>query len=209
MKKIVQSENFIVYDEVLDEQTFSGVYSHVQNEQYSLPHLECWQKVWRLTDGNSLGGKNYDASKGPFDNYIDVFIKIFKELGENHKDLVGDYKALAIRSYLYPRETKLNWHNDKGYKAAAIFYAHPYWASTWGGELIIAHTPEINRDYVPNPCLDHKFEDKFLEYYGMGQYITCKPNRIVLTKGGVWHSINRVDKDAGDNVRTSIVGFYS
>ena len=52
------------------------------------------------------------------------------------------------------------------------------------------------------------FEDKFLEHYGCGHYITCKPNRLVFTKGGVWHSVNRVDKDAGDHVRMTIVAFF-
>jgi hypothetical protein len=208
MKKIIQTESFVVYDDVLEENQFQQVYNYIQNEHYSIPHLESWSKVWRLTDGYTFGGKNYDTSKGPFNNYVDIFTKMYTDLALGHPELVGDYKNLSIRSYLYPRETKLSWHNDKGYKAAVIFYTHPYWASTWGGDLMIAYTPELNKDYVPNPCLDHTFEDKFIGHYGMGQYISCKPNRMVLTKGGVWHSINRVDKDAGDHVRSSVVGFY-
>ena len=208
MNRILQNENYVVYDNLLDEKQFANVYHHVQNEEYSIPHMGSWKKVWRLTDGYTYGGKSYDSNKGPFNNYIDIFSNYFTELAKNHSDLVGDYSYINIRSYLYPRETKLNWHNDKGYKAAAIFYIHPYWASTWGGELMIAHTPNLDQDHVPNPCLDHTFEDKFIGHFGAGQYISCKPNRLVLTKGGVWHSINRVDKDAGDHVRCSIVGFY-
>ena len=51
-------------------------------------------------------------------------------------------------------------------------------------------------------------EDKFLSAHGFGTYVTCKPNRLVLTRPGVWHSINRVDDDAGDHCRASVVGFF-
>jgi hypothetical protein len=208
MNKILQNEKCAVYDSVLEEKQFSDVYEYVKSEEYSIPHLGSWKKVWRLTDGFTYGGRDYNSNQGPFNNYMDMFSNFFIELGKSHPELVGEYSYINMRSYLYPRETKLNWHNDKGYVAAAIFYAHPYWASTWGGELMLAYTPEIGRDSVPNPCLDHSFEDKFIGHYGLGQYISCKPNRVVLTKGGVWHSINRVDRDAGDHVRSSIVGFY-
>lgn len=208
MKKTLQNENCVVYDEILEEDQFKNVFEHVKNEDYMMPHIEGWRKVWRLTDGFTFGGKGYDSRKGPYNNYMDLFCNLFTDLAKNHQDLVGQYSYISMRSYLYPRETKLNWHNDVDYVAAVIFYVHPYWASTWGGELMLAYTPQLEKKYVPNPCLDHSFEDKFIGHYGIGQYISCKPNRIVLTKGGVWHCINRVDKDAGDHVRSSIVGFY-
>lgn len=207
MRKTIETEEFVVYDDVLNKEDFFKISTSAQAEQYTIPHINNWLKVWRVSDGLPLGSKMYHHTARPFNNYIDVMDHIFCEVAKLHPKILESFEEIAIRSYLYGRDTKLSWHNDEGYHGAAIFYTHKYWASTWGGELLIAKTPTVEGG-VPNPCLDHEFEDKFLEYYGHGQYITCKPNRLVLTKGGIWHSINRVDKDAGDHVRSSIVAFY-
>ncbi len=206
MNKTAETEDFVIYDNVLDEKQFEDVWSAIQKEEFLTPHVNGWSKVWRLTDGSCIGGRNYELSNAPFNNYMDLMQFFIMNTAKMHENLINNWSNLTLRSYLYPRNTKLNWHNDLGYQGAAIFYAHPEWASTWGGELMLARTPEgVN---VPSPHLDHKFEDKFLEVFGCGTYITCKPNRLVLTRPGVWHSINRVDPDAGDHCRTTVVGFF-
>lgn len=208
MIKTLESDEFVIYDSVMEQDNFQKLYKALQSDTYSIPHIQQWLKVWRLSDGMAMGTTSYYMKDAPFNNYMDAMLHYFVELAKIHPNIVGDYDGICLRSYLYSRDTKLNWHNDKGYVAAGIFYCHPYWASTWGGELMLAKTPAYQGE-IPNPCLDHTFEDKFLEHFGYGQYITCKPNRLVLTKGGVWHSINRVDKDAGDHARTSVVCFYT
>lgn len=206
MIKLTETEDFVIYDDVLNEDQFNSVWSSIQQENYLMPHINGWSKVWRLTDGTCIGSKDYDTASAPFNNYMDLMQFIITKTAEIHKDILKTWTKLTLRSYLYPRGTKLNWHNDLGYAGAAIFYAHPYWASTWGGELMLARTPqEVN---FPPPHLDHSFEDKFLGAFGLGTYITCKPNRLVLTRPGVWHSINRVDSDAGDHCRATVVGFF-
>jgi len=206
MKKFTENEDFVIYDDVLDEEQFAAVWLAVQSEQYAMPHINGWSKVWRLTDGTPIGGKEYDNSNAPFNNYMDLMRFIITECANMSPSIIEKWSSLILRSYLYPRGTKLNWHNDVGYSGAAIFYAHPEWASTWGGELMIARTPP-ETSFNP-PHLDHKKEDEFLGTFGLGTYITCKPNRLVITRPGVWHSINRVDSDAGDHCRASVVGFF-
>jgi hypothetical protein len=44
---------------------------------------------------------------------------------------------------------------------------------------------------------------------GMGLYTAPSPNRLVFLKGGSWHQINRVDQNAGDHMRCSVVGFFT
>lgn len=206
MIKLVETEDFVVYDDVMDADQFSATWSAVQSEQYAIPHIGGWSKVWRATDGTGMGSRDYDSDTAPFGNYMDAMNFYISNAAKIHDRLVPSWDKLILRSYLYPRGTKLNWHNDLGYKAAAIFYVHPEWASTWGGELMLARTPEAGD--MPPPHLDHREEDKFLSVFGMGTYITCKPNRLVLTRAGVWHSINRVDADAGDHCRAAVVGFF-
>jgi hypothetical protein len=211
MKKTLESDDFVIYDEVLANEDFARINNSAQSEEFSIPHIEKWLKVWRISDGLPMGGKmyRYNATDELKQNsYMDFMAHYFKELAKHNENICGEWDELVLRCYLYGRDTKLSWHNDKGYVSAGLFYCHNYWASTWGGELMIAKTPTLTNDSVPNPCINHTFEDKFLEHYGYGQYITCKPNRLVLTKGGVWHAINRVDKDAGDNVRMTVVAFY-
>lgn len=206
MIKLHETEDFVVYDDVLPKEQFAAVWGAVQHEEYMMPHISGWSKVWRLTDGVCVGSRDYDTSKGVPEGYVSLMNLMFTNVASAHPAIVPSWDRLTIRSYLYPRGTKLSWHNDLGYAGAVIFYAHPEWASTWGGELMIARTPPC--ESVPPPHLDHKEEDRFLETYGMGTYITCKPNRLVLTRAGVWHSINRVDGDAGDHSRAAVVGFF-
>lgn len=206
MRKTAETEDFVIYDDVLDEEQFKAVWNSIQQEHYLIPHMAGWSKVWRVTDGTCIGTKDYDTTNAPFNNYMDLMQFFITNTAKLHTKLLQEWDRIILRSYLYPRRTKLNWHNDLGYAGAAIFYAHPEWASTWGGELMLAQTPpDCN---MPPPHLDHREEDKFLGTYGMGTYITCRPNRLVITRPGVWHSINRVDDDAGDHCRATVVGFF-
>jgi hypothetical protein len=207
MNKVYENDLCVVYDDVLPKEQFNMIWKFCQQLQYSIPHFSGWTKVWRQNDGHNMGSQMFEHSKLPFNSPIDAVFQIFTETSKQHPDIVSSWNEMAVRNYIYPSGTKLNWHNDPGYQAAGIYYTHPYWASTWGGELMIAQTPPC--DKIPDPCLDHTFEDAFLEHHGMGMYITAKPNRLVFTKGGVWHSINRVDKDAGDHVRSAMVAFFT
>lgn len=206
MIKLLETEDCAVYDDVLEQPQFDALWAAVQCEEYLTPHVSGWSKVWRLNDGTGVGGRDYDSSGCPFGNWVDLMNMMFVNVAKAHPQLAPSSDSITIRPYLYPRGTKLSWHNDLGYSAAAIFYVHPEWASTWGGELMLAKTPPSEN--LPPPHLDHRHEDRFLATYGVGTYITCKPNRLVLTRAGVWHSINRVDADAGDHCRASVVGFF-
>lgn len=206
MIKLIENEDLVVYDDVLEPAQFEAVWGSVQQEEYLTPHVSGWSKVWRLTDGTGVGGRDWDGAGCPYGNYVDLMNMLFSNVAKAHANLIPEWKTITIRSYLYPRGTKLSWHNDLGYLGAVIFYAHPEWGSTWGGELMVARTPPCEN--VPPPHLDHRQEDKFLATYGVGTYVTCKPNRLVLTRPGVWHAINRVDADAGDHCRASVVGFF-
>lgn len=205
MIKLTQTEDFVIYDQLMEQDQFVQIWQAVQLDDYAVPHINGWSKVWRVTDGSPIGSKSYETKDTPFNNYMDAMNFYISKIAKMHPDIVPEWESLILRSYIYPRNTKLSWHNDMGYKAAAIFYVHPEWASTWGGELMIAKTSDYK---ISPPHLDHREEDKFLEQFGLGTYITCKPNRLVLTKGGVWHSINRVDADAGDHCRVCVVGFF-
>jgi hypothetical protein len=89
--------------------------------------------------------------------------------------------------------------------ALLLIIATPSGVRLGGGELLIATTKSEKQH---RSGLEHRWEDEYLLAEGHGLYIACKPNRIVLQKPGTWHAINRVDSDAGDHLRVSIVAFF-
>lgn len=204
MKLIGSSEKFGVYDEVFTPEEQKMLWQYVQDADYTTPHAGKWTKVWRLNDALVMGGTPSYYSHRPFGNALDLITFYAEKFADRH-DFLTEWSEISIRPYLYPRNTKLSWHNDAGYAGALIFYVHPYWSSSWGGELMIAQTPPGG---FTAPHLDRADQDRFLEMFGMGQYISAKPNRAVITGANVWHAINRVDADAGDNIRASIVCFF-
>ena len=51
---------------------------------------------------------------------------------------------------------------------------------------------------------DKKYEE--IIEYGRGFFVSPKPNRLVIINKNIVHGINRVDADAGDNIRLSLGG---
>lgn len=215
MKLVFKNNKFAIYDDVLEQSIFEQVWIHAQHENYIVPTQNGnWIKVWRLGDGVPHGSGEYHWSKRPFNNYMDAIGHVFFEIAKNSSDIVGDesnWNELITRTYLYPRNTKLSWHNDaEQYAGALTYYIHPKWGSTWGGELMIAEVPplhEIRKRPQAGPHLDHEWENEYLLEHGVGQWISPKPNRCVIMAGGVYHAVNRVDADVGDYCRCSSVGF--
>ncbi|RDJ35602.1 MAG: 2OG-Fe(II) oxygenase [Crenarchaeota archaeon] len=208
MKLSIDNSKFAVYDDVLDKNSFDMMWRWVQNQEYQTINSKNWMKVWRLTDGNPIGGNEHSSKNLPFGNPLDLFHGLLVQIVGFHGNLVGKWDEISYRSYIYPRGTKIDWHSDQGYVAAAILYTHPIWSPTWGGELKIAETPK-NYEYKNiGGQLDVSWKDDFLNAWGVGQYVLPRPNRLVITPAGVWHAINRVDEDAGDNCRCSIVAFF-
>ena len=206
MRLILKNEKLAVYDDVIEDAHIKTIRDYVQKEEYALPYISGWHKVWRLGDCSPMGSKNYKYSERPFNNGMDIALVYMEEMAKNHPQLNG-WDEIILRSYLYPRGSKLSWHNDLDYKGAMVLYTHDNWGSTWGGELLVAEVSDNYEDEI-GPHLNHEKENKFIMDYGVGQYILPKPNRLVITYKNVWHNMCRVDPDAGDHVRSSIVGFF-
>ena len=212
-----QDSQIAIYDSVLPQQDFEDLWQQIQIEDYKTPtRNENWIKVWRLNDGFSVSSREFLKSRSPFKNAFDKVLDVVLKVSSRHSSLVGlenkDWVDITLRSYLYPRGTKLSWHDDTGgYAGAFSYYVHPKWGSTWGGELLVADTASfehIRASATHGPYIERAWEDEYLLGEGRGRFISPKPNRLVLTAGGVYHAINRVDPDAGDHLRCSISGFF-
>jgi hypothetical protein len=206
--------NFAVVDDLLTPDMFAQFWEYYNQLPFQHCSHEQWLKVWKLSDGDILRSPTFFHSKSPFNGPMDLLHKYIFWLAPKFSHLIGEYQKdwdeIQLTPYLYPMGAKISWHDDVGYTGACIFYAHPKWSAHWGGELFVAKTEE-------KPCTQEKVVDTlsreqhsdFLNKYGVGHYIVAKPNRLVFTKGSAWHSVNRVDHTAGDNVRCSVVGFFT
>lgn len=209
MKLVCKSDRFVVYDEVLPPEQFKLLWLYAQRETFATPMSSgTWLPVWRLLDGQCVGTKTYTEGEQPFNNVLDSLMPLFKKLAEMNPEIIKPYKNLSLRTYIYPTGTKLSWHNDEGYNGAMTYYIHKKWSPSWGGELMTMELPKTYEQPENAPHLDHEYEDELLSTIGLGQVILPKPNRLVLMRQGVMHSINRVDPAAGSAVRCSIVGFF-
>jgi hypothetical protein len=212
MRLLYKTNKFAIYDDVLTPEEFAYIYAYIQEEHYASAQNGNWIKVWRIGDCSPMGSRAYFHSQKPFNLPLDTLADRIDEAGKNHPEIIRAYHDVTYRSYLYPRGTKLSWHDDSQvYCGAATYYCHKKWGSTWGGELCVAEVPPLGQVFKssPNkPHIDHEWEDNYVNIIGMGHFINPKPNRLVLMAPGVYHSINRVDVDAGDHPRCSIVGFF-
>jgi hypothetical protein len=209
----LQDAGLAVYDDVLPAEDFARVWQYVQGEQYRAMDAAGWSKVWRLTDGSPLGSAEFDCRSRPFSTALDVAAEAILRLADQHPKLLGGNQGdgwtdLTLRSYLYPRGSRLSWHIDGSrYAGACVFYTHPVWRPAWGGELLVA---DVRADY-PLPRgrhLDHAEQDACLMERGLGTFLFPRPNRLVLLRSGAAHGMARVDDDAGDHVRASLTGFF-
>lgn len=216
------NKDYAVLDGVLEGNMFKEFHSFFHNDlDFAYRALTGWQKVWKISDGLILSGPPFYNSKSPHNNMMDTIGQIVSALAEQHfSNIVGkkgvDWDDFFMTPYIYPMGTKISWHNDYSYSGAAIFYSHNFWGNGWGGELFLAKTrreyPSVEdseKDKFSNSILKNRVGlNSFLNEVGMGTYISPLPNRMVLTRGSVWHSINRVDPSAGDAMRSSVVAFF-
>lgn len=253
LKCVRRTARYAVFDDALPADDFARLWEYIQLEDYSAVHHARWEKVWRLADGEPLAGATVrhplgapdgaQATMGtdgrPMRGYptrggIDALIGVLLDRHEEFVEWIGrrdlDWRTITARPYLYPTGTSLSWHTDDIlYSGAFVYYAHPRWGASWGGELMIASESACDTDLghkytttvqikdgrpvglrrIPVPAaLDHEKENEILLSEGTGDYIAAKPNRLVITKSGTPHRVARVDPAAGEHVRCSIGGFF-
>jgi hypothetical protein len=214
-------ERFVVYDDALPPAAFASVWAWLQREPLAPPFVArgLQEVIWRLGDSYPVRTGAYyhsrrslpAAAPGGFPGALAAAAAAFEEIGGRHPELLGtkgkDWRDVSLTGYVYPRGSRLSWHTDHdSYTAAFVYYVHPRWSASWGGELFIA---DADGEVSETPThLDHTAEDDWLMKHGFGNFIMAKPNRLVLIKLGVPHMMARVDPDAGDHVRASILGFF-
>jgi hypothetical protein len=198
---VVKSTDLVVLDDFLAPDLFARVVRGVRNQPLRLVHHPVWTKTWSFQDGSPLEGPAHFSLRAPWgDEGLDLFREALAREVAEHDDVIGaspaDWETFTARTYVYPEGTSLQWHQDVEHEpdisprlrrtGAYVFYTHERWQTTWGGDLLIAG----------------------VDGREVGTFVSPKPNRLVLLRVGIEHMIRRVDKAAGENVRSSIAGFF-
>ncbi|MFB2863154.1 2OG-Fe(II) oxygenase [Aeromonas sp. MdU4] len=239
MKK-TQGNGYLVIDDFLNEDELFAIQLYMQFEKYFPVHSNGWSKSWRLTDGAPFTSPCYIFSCLTRNTTLNAEIisdgmnvlsrKLLEIYGELREFLGDDWNAFSLTSYLYPSGTGLGWHEDDAlYKGAYIFYAHPEWRPSWGGELCIIDTAVSSSAGLSEKVYDASenvlrlsgiiggavgpefgwtIRDRNINESGIGTFVYPKPNRLVVIKPNYSHCIKKVDTSAGENVRCSVAGFF-
>lgn len=185
-------------------------------------------KYWHITDG-----PNYKASKrflrdAPFDNNYDIWAEAIRDFADNcveAQDFVKGYTDIAMRCHGYPVGSKNPWHSDMG-GVTYSYYLHKHWQINWDSTLLVLPKGSVHyKQIMPKlpgtkqidtyagvgtlEMFEQSEKQKNLIDYGLGTFVSPKPNRLVLIGKNVVHGITRVDKDAGENVRLTLTGFFN
>ena len=235
MRLVLKDEHLTVIDDLLPPEAFRRFYQALQFTDYAPLHGDSWNKAYGVPSGVILEsqlvvrgareitppglshvGQVVDLLAGPESPLQRVFPD-----GETAKDLI-----ITGRVFLYGRGAGLRWHADASDQIGAyIYYGHPEWQTSWGGELMIMDGATTlghgltekkagtfgKKNAPPGGVLGPDFQLDGAEERradnGLGRFIMAKPNRLVVLSGSAEHRVAPVTDAAGDHVRCSLTGF--
>lgn len=220
MRLTSRCDAFAVYDDVLDDERWSEVWTWFQFED--LAPVTRTEGAWKLADGAPLAGPdahtpNRDgaplpdgAEAYPTDAPVDHVLEVLLERAGELSTWVGDdWRRIVGRPYVYPAGAGLSWHRDDHqlYSGAFVYYAHPEWNAAWGGALLVAeHDAPHDLPVMPWRFDNREFSEAVLSS-GVGRYVLPRPNRLVVL-GSQPHCVTPVAAAAGQHVRASVAGFF-
>lgn len=144
-----------------------------------------WNRTYRSADGAL---RDEAASAGPPELRV-LSEKVFALMAGKAPPVALDpWTGFTQSAWTFGAGHGLEWHGDTGWVGSYIYYMHPQWRPSWGGEMLIAAGDA--------PCDSG------------GVFIYPRPNRLVVLRGGAMHCIKKVESAAGRSLRASVSGFF-
>ena len=137
-----------------------------------LPETWHWNQVFHEAK-QMMPAMDPEALRILRENHAPVAV-LLEAVDKKAKELVGKHDALRIYSNCTPYGTNAYVHVDDG-DYTALYYPNTFWASEWEG----------------GTCFYDRDEKGVLD---ARQYVSCKPNRMVLFRGNVIHRAMPVDR---------------
>ncbi len=209
------TRSYAVIDDFLEPDDHLALWEAFQRTGIAPTGSSEWNRAYRLMDGEQpansqsrlrnprLQDGTEDASPTPptLRLFSDTLLKTVTR--ESPPIALPPWTGFSQSAWIYRRDMGLEWHSDTGWLAGYIYYAHPAWRASWGGELLVAAAdhpaesrPGETRSAVEAVCRSG------------GAFIYPRPNRLVLLLGGTMHCIKKVESAAGSALRASVSGFF-
>ena len=206
----------------------AAAWRYFQTIEFNKTHWRGYEKAFRLYDGECLVGPTHtlplngappamvEAGRRRAGNPLSqlIFAMLARPEVSAFLGRCGAWSDISFASYIYPPGSGLGWHSDTGKAAAFIYYLHPEWHESWGGELLLedqrAPAAQVG---VGGPASEFRdfyaaLSDPAAPTPGLGAYVAPLPDRLVLIRGGVRHTIKKVEPAAGEAFRATISGFF-
>lgn len=215
-------------DNLLTQEEHATLWCFFVAQDFKRVHEGGLTRVYRLTDGESWVSDSHflqvhqrpsteippagDTSSNPLMRLFQAMFAI-DQFDRFSRDF-EPWTHIAFTCSLYPPGCGLGWHADKGHSAAFIYYVHPNWRDSWGGELMLEQ-PSVEGDAVADDAAaDHcdiygSISQALKEGSGEGRYLAPSPNRLVAFRSGIRHMVKKVDPAAGEAFRAAISGFFT
>ena len=224
-KVVMKTPEVLVVDDFLPQESWDRLLNQVQCDEWTQSQPD--DKYWHITDG-----ANYKASKrflrdAPFNDNYDIWADAIRAFADSEpaQEYVAGYTDIAMRCHGYPVGSKNPWHTDMG-GVTYSYYLHKHWQINWDSMLLVLPKDSVEYKQMMRKLPGTKQPDTYagtgtlemfeqaekqkgLIEHGMGYFVAPKPNRLVLINKNVVHGITRVDKDAGENVRLTMTGFFN
>ncbi|MFF4528110.1 2OG-Fe(II) oxygenase [Streptomyces sp. NPDC001407] len=233
MKITIQTPHLTVIDDFLSDIEFASLATSLQFLSYRSMHSKGWVKAYGLPSAAVLQSEL--ATRGIVDstppgmslvgNLVERIAQPDEALQSHYpQGITGKRATVTGRIVLSGVGAGLNWHNDaESLLGAYVFYGHPRWGSSWGGELLVLADGEagdqgrpespgrqprqVIGDVGPDFMLDVSAE-QYRNSIGHGTFVSARPNRLVLLTSRVHHRVTPVTPSAGDQPRAAVVGFF-
>ncbi|MEJ1967453.1 MAG: 2OG-Fe(II) oxygenase [Rhizomicrobium sp.] len=181
-----------------------------------------WNRTYQLMDGEDVVNSKFGVRKpalrdgtpgaSPGPSAMRVFGEKLSALviGDRAPLSIAPWTGFSASAWIYRAGAGLEWHADTGRPAAYIYYVHPAWRASWGGELLVAADAPSSSgvaDAAPSRSDDSRSAIEAVCTTG-GAFIYPRPNRLVLLRGGTLHCVKKVERAAGEAFRASVSGFF-
>jgi hypothetical protein len=171
--------SYAVIDDFLEPRDHLDLWDAFQHSVLHPAEAPMWNRSYRVSDGAL-----HDEAPGAAPPALRALAEALSALMRDPPVTLDPWTGFTQSRWLYRAGFGLEWHSDTGWLGGYIYFAHAQWRASWGGELLVA-TDEARSD---------------------GVFITPRPNRLVLLRGGTMHCVKKVESTAA--LRASVSGFF-
>jgi 2OG-Fe(II) oxygenase superfamily len=171
--------NHAVIDDFLRPQDHLDLWDAFQHSVLHPAEAIAWNRSYRVTD-RGLHNEATDAAPPQ----LRLLSEKLAALMRNPPITIDPWTGFTQSRWVYRAGTGLEWHSDRGWLGGYIYFAHAQWRASWGGELLVA-TDAARTE---------------------GVFLSPRPNRLVLLRGGTMHCVKKVESTAA--LRASVSGFF-